>query len=79
MRAATSAGNLLRSGAIVGYLCTRKPHLSSSQMYTITIHNGEWAYCHDANPVGAHRWMATGGIALADVQRSSLAWDLATD
>lgn len=48
-------------------------------MYTITIHNGEWAYCHDANPVGAHRWMATGGIALADVQRSSLAWDLATD
>jgi hypothetical protein len=79
MHAAGIADTLLRPGAIVGYLCTRKSHLSSAQTYTITIHNGEWAFCHDAHPMGAHRWMATGGIPLADVQRSSLARDLATD
>jgi hypothetical protein len=79
MQAATTADTLVRRGAIVGYLCTRKAHLSFAQTFTITIHNGEWAFCHDADPVGSHRWMATGGIPLADVRRSTLAWDLATD
>jgi hypothetical protein len=79
MQSTNTASTLLRSGAVVGYLCIRKRHLSVAQAFTLTIHNGEWAFCHDAHPVGAHRWMATGGISLADVQRSSIARELATD
>lgn len=75
----SSAGALLTSGGMIGYICTRKRHLSPVQRSTLTIHNGEWAFCHDARPVGAHRWAATGGIPLADVQRSSMARDLASD
>lgn len=79
MPSAMNEGTLLRGGATITYLCTRKRHLSPSQRFTITIHNGEWAFCHDGSPIGAHRWMATGGIPLAAIQRSSLARELATD
>jgi hypothetical protein len=75
----SSAGALITRGGMIGYICTRKRHLSSVQRSTLTIHNGEWAFCHDARPVGAHRWTATGGVPLADVQRSSMARELATD
>jgi hypothetical protein len=69
----------LRSGAMIGYVCTRKSHLKLGQQFAITVHNGEWAFCHDPTAGGTHRWMATGGIPLADIQRSRLAWDLASD
>jgi hypothetical protein len=75
----SGAGTLLTRGGMISYICTRKRHLSSVQRPTLTIHNGEWAFCHDARPVGAHRWTATGGVPLADVQRSSMARDLASD
>jgi hypothetical protein len=64
---------------VVGYICNRRAHANPAQRFTLTIHNGEWAFCHDAFAVGAHRWMATGGMSLADVQRSTFARDLATD
>lgn len=79
MQSVKAESTLPRGGAMIAYLCTRKRHLIPSQRFTITIHNGEWAFCHDGSPIGAHRWMATGGIPLAAVQRSSLARELATD
>lgn len=79
MQSSSTGGTLARAGAMVGYVCTRRGHANPAQRFTITIHNGEWAFCHDARAVGAHRWMATGGIALADVQRSTFARDLAAD
>ena len=74
-----SSTTLLRSGAMIGYICTRRRHLNWAQQFAITVHNGEWAFCHDATAGGTHRWVATGGIPLADIQRSTLAWDLASD
>lgn len=70
---------LLRSGAMIGYVCTRKSHLNLGHQFAITVHNGEWAFCHGGTAGDTHRWMATGGIPLADIQRSTLAWDLASD
>jgi len=79
MQSSSTAGTLPRTGTTVGYICTRRSHVNPARRFTLTIHNGEWAFCHDALAVGAHRWMATGGISLADVQRSTFARDLATD
>lgn len=79
MQSSRTAGTLLRSGDMVGYVCTRKSHVNLAQHFKLTIHNGEWAFCHDATAVGSHRWMATGGIPLADVQRSTIARDISSD
>jgi hypothetical protein len=79
MESSSSPRTLLNSGAMVGYVCTRKSHLVFAPDFTLTIHNGDWAFCHHATAVGAHRWMATGGIPLGDVQRSRIAWELATE
>jgi hypothetical protein len=79
MVSSSTTGTLLISGAMVGYVCTRRSHLNVTQQFTLTIHNGDWAFCHDAAAAGRHRWMATGGMALPDVQRSTVAWDLARD
>ena len=74
-----SAATLLPNGAMIAYICTRRTHLNVAQQFAITVHNGEWAFCHDARGSGTHRWIATGGIPLADIQRSTLACDLARD
>jgi hypothetical protein len=74
-----SATTLLPSGAMIAYICTRRTHLNVAKEVAITVHNGEWAFCHDARGSDTHRWMATGGIPLADIRRSTLARDLARD
>lgn len=68
-----SATAIASPSRLVKYVCMRRSHVRHAQRFTLTIHNGAWAYCHDPSPEGRHRWMATDGISLPDVRRSSFA------
>jgi len=62
---------------VIRYVCVREAHLRPSSDFSLIVHNGELAFCHDPKPRRDHRWMATGGIALADLRNSAIARELA--
>ncbi|HKY50089.1 MAG TPA: hypothetical protein VJP45_02420 [Candidatus Limnocylindria bacterium] len=60
---------------LIRYLCVRRRHLGTNTHDTVTIHNGEWAFCH-GTVQRDHKWVATGGLTLEELRRSSLAREL---
>ena len=62
-----------RPGRAIGYCCVARAHWRKpaprGATNTLTIVEGEWAFCpHDAM-VNSHDWQATGGLELEDLRR----------
>lgn len=62
--------------SLIRYICVRRGHLATTSEYTLTIHNGEWAFCHDPGERPNHKWVATDGLTLEQLRRSTLAHEL---
>jgi hypothetical protein len=42
-------------------------HLHDSRDFTLTVHEGTWAYCPAAAASSAHQWVQTDGVSLTDL------------
>ena len=62
----------LSTRSIVHWECHSPEHRALHSRHAIgglTIHEGAWAYCDGAGANDAHRWSATGGVALESLVR----------
>ena len=59
--------------ALIGFRCSRRDHAAGSARSTLTIHDGQWAFCAHEGPTWDHTWVATGGVRLRELllRRSS--------
>jgi len=53
--------------ALVAFRCARRDHGNASARSTLTIHEGQWAFCTHEGPTWEHTWVATGGVRLRDL------------
>jgi hypothetical protein len=63
-----------RPGRMIAYCCVARAHwkkpASPAAANTVTIVEGDWAFCpHDAMLGTGHQWQATGGIAMENLRR----------
>lgn len=59
--------------ALVRFSCERPDHAKRSERYTLTIHDGKWAFCAHEGPTSEHRWRPISGTqleSLLDLRRS---------
>jgi hypothetical protein len=56
--------------ASVGFICDSPEHLDENGALSdhLTIHENQWAYCPRDVRANAHKWRATGGISLSDLE-----------
>src|SRR6267378_7125706 len=62
----------LSTRSIVHWECHSPDHRALHSRHGnggLTIHEGAWAYCDGAGANEAHRWSATGGVALESLVR----------
>ena len=50
--------------ALVSFKCERTDHAKRSERYTLTIHEGKWAFCPHEGPASEHMWRPTAGEKL---------------
>lgn len=63
---------------LIHYRCTAVDHVGSPVSRSgLTIHDGGWAYCSAGNVISEHRWVSTGGVAVADVRSHQAEYDSA--
>lgn len=66
------AQNRTRNPAAIGYVCRRRDHQARERRFTLTLHEGRWAYCASGTaPSHTHDWVPTGGATLAELTRSA--------
>ena len=72
-----SVGPLVTSpkpgSALIRFTCERPDHAKRSERYTLTINDGEWAFCPHEGPTSEHKWRLMEGAkldALLKVRRS---------
>lgn len=46
---------------LVHFRCASSKHADTQSFGTLTIHDGQWAYCGSDEKAG-HDWRATGGV-----------------
>lgn len=63
-----SLGSLMTApkpgSALVRFTCARPDHAKRSERYTLTIHEGQWAFCGHEGPTSDHKWRPSGGAKL---------------
>jgi hypothetical protein len=57
-----------RQGLIL-FSCVRRDHVHESRDFTLTVHEGGWAFCPAAAPSSGHEWAKTDGVPLMDLMR----------
>ena len=50
--------------ALIRFTCDRPDHARRSERYTLTIHDGEWAFCGHDGPSSDHKWRPIAGSKL---------------
>ena len=50
--------------ALISFKCERPDHAMRSPRYTLTIHQGKWAFCLHEGPASNHRWRAISGARI---------------
>ena len=50
--------------ALVRFTCERPDHGKRSGRYTLTIHDGQWAFCAHEGPTSDHKWRPVPGATL---------------
>jgi hypothetical protein len=50
--------------ALVRFKCDRPDHAKRSERYTLTIHDGQWAFCGHEGPTSDHKWRPIAGAKL---------------
>ena len=50
--------------ALIRYTCERPDHAKRTQRYTLTIHEGMWAFCGHEGPTSEHAWRQIAGMRL---------------
>ena len=50
--------------ALVRFKCDRPDHARRSERYTLTIHDGKWAFCTHEGPTSDHKWRPIAGAKL---------------
>lgn len=50
--------------ALISYTCQRPDHAKRSERYTLTIHEGKWAFCGHEGPTSDHSWRPIAGVRL---------------
>lgn len=50
--------------ALIRYTCDRSDHAKRTVRYTLTIHEGLWAFCAHEGPTSEHSWHLVPGVRL---------------
>jgi len=50
--------------ALIRFKCDRPEHARRSERYTLTIHDGKWAFCTHEGANSDHRWRPIAGTKL---------------
>lgn len=50
--------------ALIRFTCDRPDHAKRSERYTLTIHDGKWAFCAHEGPRSDHKWRPIVGAKL---------------
>lgn len=50
--------------ALIRYTCDRSDHAKRTSRYTLTIHEGLWAFCAHEGPTSEHSWQPVQGVRL---------------
>jgi hypothetical protein len=50
--------------ALVQFTCVQPDHAKRSERYTLTIHDGKWAFCRHEGPASEHNWRPIEGVRL---------------
>lgn len=53
--------------ALVRFKCDRLDHARRSERYTLTIHEGKWAFCGHEGPTSEHKWRPIAGAKLDEL------------
>jgi hypothetical protein len=59
--------------ALIRFACARPDHAKRSERYTLTIHDGKWAFCVHEGAATEHKWRSISGAkleSLLDLRRS---------
>jgi hypothetical protein len=53
--------------ALIQFTCDRPDHAKRNERYTLTIHDGQWAFCGHEGPTSEHTWRPVAGVKLDQV------------